>query len=87
MNFGLLGRVGLGSASFVVSCILPFYRLIMCVSSGPSRLSGLCIGGRPAEESESGRAGGRFGSPAAVVAEVLPVGYLSPPGKGKGKIS
>ena len=50
-------------------------------------LSVLCIEGRPTEESESRRAGGGLGSPAAVVAGVLPISYLPPPGKGKGKIS
>ena len=59
----------------------------MCVSSGPSHPRGLRIEGRPAEEPESGQTGSRLGSPAAVVAGVLPVGYLSPPGKSKGKIS
>ena len=46
--------LGWGSASFVVSCVLPFHRLIMRVSSGPSRPMGLRIEGRSAEESESG---------------------------------
>ena len=76
-----------GSASFVVSCVLPFHRLITCASSRPSCPVGLRIEGRLAKESESGRTGGGFGSPAIVVAGVLPVGYFSPPGKGKGKIS
>ena len=48
---------------------------------------GLRIEGKSAEETESGRVGGELGSSAVVVAEVLPVGYLPPPGKGKGKIS
>ena len=59
----------------------------MRASSRPSRFVGLCIEGRSAEESESGRAGGGLGSPATVVVVVLPVGYLPPLGKGKGKIS
>ena len=46
--------LGWGSASFVVSCVLPFYRLIMRVSSRPSHPGGLRIEGRPVEESESG---------------------------------
>ena len=79
--------LGWGSASFIVLCVLPFHRLIMRASSGPSCPVGLCIEGRPTEESESRRASGGFGSLAAVVAGVLPVGYLPPPGKGKGKIS
>ena len=68
--------LGLGSASFGVSFILLFHRLIMRASSRSSRPVGLRIKGRQAEESKSGRTGGGFGSPAAMVAEVLPVGYL-----------
>ena len=79
--------LGWGSASFIVSCVLLFHRLIMCASSGPSCPVGLRIEGRPAEESMSGQTRGGFGSSTAVVARVLPVGYLPPPGKGKGKIS
>ena len=59
----------------------------MHASSRSSHSVGLRIEGRPAEESESGRTGGGLGSLVAVVARVLPVGYLPPPGKGKEKIS
>ena len=59
----------------------------MCVSSRPSHPGGLRIEGRSAEEPESGQTGRGLGSPAAVVVGVLPVGYLPPPGKSKGKIS
>ena len=59
----------------------------MCASSRSSHFVDLSIEGRPAEESELGRTGGGLGSPTAVVARVLLVGYLPPPGKGKGKIS
>ena len=86
LNFGLFGRVRLGFRLFLVSCVLPFYRLIMRVSFGPSHLGGLRIKEKTTEESELGRAGGGFGSPAFVVVGVLPVGYLSPLGKGNGKI-
>ena len=79
--------LGWGSTSFVVSCVLPFHRLIMCASSGPSRPVGLRIEGRPIEESESRRTGDGFGIPTIVVVRVLPVCYLPPPGKGKVKIS
>ena len=48
---------------------------------------GLRIEGRPAEEPESGQTGGGFGGPTTVVVGVLLIGYLPPPGKGKGKIS
>ena len=59
----------------------------MHASSRSSHSVGLRIEGRPVEESESGRTSDGLGSPAVVVAGVLPVGYLPPPGKGKGKIS
>ena len=80
-------RVVWGSASFVVLFVLSFHRLILRASSGSSRFVGLRIEGRPAEESQSGRTSGGLGSPTAMVVGVLPVGYLLPPGKGKGKIS
>ena len=48
---------------------------------------GLRIEGRLAKESVSGRNGCELSGPVAAVAGVLPVGYLPPPGKGKGKIS
>ena len=48
---------------------------------------GLYIEGRPTDESELGKNGCGLDGPVVVVAEVLPVGYLPPPGKGKGKIS
>ena len=48
---------------------------------------GLRIKGRPVDESTLGKNGDGLGGPVAVVAGVLPVGYLPPPGKGKGKIS
>ena len=47
----------------------------------------LRIEGRPADESVSGQNGGGLGGLVVVVAGVLPVGYLPPPSKGKGKIS
>ena len=59
----------------------------MHASSGSSRSAGLRIEGRSAEEFESGRTRGGIGSPTALVTEVLPLGYLPLPGKGKGKIS
>ena len=59
----------------------------MRVSSGSSRSVGLRIKGRPAEESASGQTGGGLSGPTVVVIGVLPVGYLPPPSKGKGKIS
>ena len=77
----------MGFASFIVLFVLSFHRLIIHASSGSSRFVGLCIEGRPVEESELGRTGGGLDSPSAVIAGVLPVGYLPPLGKGKGKIS
>ena len=59
----------------------------MRASFGSSCFVSLRIEGRPTEESESGRTGGGLGSLVAVVAGVLPIGYLPPPGNGKGKIS
>ena len=59
----------------------------MRVSFRSSHSVGLHIEGRPAKEPESGQTGGGLSSPAAVIVGVLPVGYLPPPGKGKGKIS
>ena len=59
----------------------------MRASSGSSCSIGLHIEGRPAEDSESRLPGGGLGSPTVVVVEVLPVGYLPPPSKGKEKIS
>ena len=80
LNLRLLGRVRLGSILF--RCFVrSFRRLVMRASVG------LRIEGRPAEESVSGLNSGGLGGPVAVVAGVLPVGYLPPLGKGKGKIS
>ena len=59
----------------------------MCTSSRPNRSSGLRIGGRPAEESESRRTGGGSGSLTVVVDGAPPTGHPSPPRKGKRKIS
>ena len=53
----------------------------MCASSRFAHFVGLRIKGRSVDES-----GGELGSPNAVVAGVLPIGYLPPPGKGKRKI-
>ena len=79
--------LGWGSASFVVSFVLPFHHLIMCASSRSSYLMGLRIERRQAKKSESGRTGCGFCSLSAVVVGVLPVVYLLLPSKGKGKIS
>ena len=59
----------------------------MHASSRSSRSVGLRIKGRPTEEPKSGQTGGGLGSPTAVVDRIFPVGYLPPPGEGKGKIS
>ena len=73
--------LGWGPASFVALFVHPFRHLVMRASVG------LQIEGRSAEESVSGRNGGGLGGLVAAVVRVLPVGYLPPPGKGKGKIS
>ena len=73
--------LGWGPASFVALFVLPFRRLVMCASVG------LRIEGRPAEVSMSRRNGDGLDGLIVAVAGVLPVGYLPPPSKGKGKIS
>ena len=59
----------------------------MRTSSGPSRSSGMRIGGRPFEESKSRRTSRGSGSLAIVVNGAPPAGHPSQPSKGKGKIS
>ena len=66
---------------------LPYTCPIMRTSSGPNRSSGLRIGGKPAEESESRRTDGGSGSLAVVVDSAPSTDHPSPFGKGKGKIS
>ena len=78
--------LGWGPASFVALFVLSLRRLVMGASSRSSHSVGLRIEGRSAEESMSGQTSGELGGPAAMVAGVLPIGYLPPPGKGKGKI-
>ena len=73
--------LGWGPASSIALFVLSFSRLVM------RAYVGLQIEGRPTEESVSGPNGGGLGGPVAVVTKVLPVGYLPPPCKGKGKIS
>ena len=59
----------------------------MRTSSGPSRPSGLRIGGSSTEGSDLGQIGGGSGCPAIVVNRVPSTGPPSPHGKGKGKVS
>ena len=66
---------------------LPYTCPIMRTSSRPNRSSGLRIGGRPTEESESGRTDGGSGSLVVVVNKAPPMDHPSPSSKGKGKIS
>ena len=79
--------LGWGPTSLVVLFVLSVRRLIMGASSRSSCSVGLHTEGWPAEDSESGRPGGRLCSLAAMVVGVLPVGYLPSPGEGKEKIS
>ena len=79
--------LGWGLASFFVLFILSLSSLILHASSRSSYSVGLRIKGKPTEEPESGLTGGGLCSLIPVVSGVLLVGYLSPPGKGKGKIS
>ena len=73
--------LGWGPASFIALFVLSLRCLVMRASVG------LHIEGRLAEEPMTGQTGGGLDGPAAVVSRVLPVGYLPPPNKGKGKIS
>ena len=66
---------------------LPYTCLVMRTSYGPNHSSGLRIGGRPAEESESRQTGSGSGSLAVMVDKAPPVDHPSPSGIGKGKIS
>ena len=59
----------------------------MRTSFGPSRPSGLRIGGRSTKGSDLGQTGGGSGRPTIVVDRVPLVGPSSPHGKGKGKVS
>ena len=59
----------------------------MRTSSGPSRPSGLRIGGSSAEGSNLGQIGGGFGRPTIVVDRVPLASPPSPYGKGKGKVN
>ena len=79
--------LGWGLASFIVLFVLSLSFLVIRFSFGFYRSVGLRIEGRPTKEPELEQTGGGLSRPAAVVAEVLPVGYLPPPSKGKGKIS
>ena len=79
--------LGWGPVSFVVLFVLSLCRLVMRASSSCSRSVGRRIEGRPVEELESRQTGSGLDSPATMVVGVLLVGYLPPPGKGKGKIS
>ena len=65
----------------------PFTCPIMRTSSGHNRSSGLRIGGRSVEESESRRTGDGSDSLAVVVYRSPSADHPSPSGKGKGKIS
>ena len=66
---------------------LPYTCLIMHTSSRPNRSSGLCIRGRPAEESELRLTDGGSGSLVAMVDRAPQTDHPSSFGKGKGKIS
>ena len=79
--------MGWGPASLIIVFVLYLRRLIMHASSGCSHSVGLRIEGRQVKDSKSARPGGGLGSPAAVVARVLLMGYLPLPGKGKENIS
>ena len=75
--------------------ILPLYHLlhlpytcpIMRTSSGPTRSSGLCIGGSSVKEPDLGQTGEGFDRSTIVVDRVPLVGPPSLSGKGKSKVS
>ena len=73
--------LGYGPTFLIVSFFLFLRRLVMRASVG------LRVEGRLVDKSVSGQNGDELGGPIAVVVEVLPVGYLPLPGKGKGKIN
>ena len=83
LPFLVLDSAGPWWSLFVSSYTHP----IMRTSYGPNHYSGLCIGGRPGEESESRRTSGGSSSLVDVVDGAPPMGHPSPPSKGKGKIS
>ena len=59
----------------------------MRTSYGPSRRSGLRIGGKSTKGLDLGQIGGGYGCPAIVVDQVPLASPPSPPSKGKGKVS
>ena len=65
----------------------PYTYPIMHTSFRPNHSSGLRLGGRPAEESESRQTGGGSSSLVVVVDRAPPADHPSPSGKGKGKVS
>ena len=85
-NFRVIRACLVGIPPLYHSFDLPYTCPIMRTSSGPNCSSGLRIGGRPAEESESRQTGSGFDSLAAVVNRA-PADHPSSSGKGKGKIS
>ena len=66
---------------------LPYTCPIMSTSFRPNHSFGMRLGGRPAEEFELRRTGGRSGSLATVVDRAPPTDHSFPSGKGKGKVS
>ena len=72
---------------FYHSSLFPHTCSIMCTSSGPSRPSGLRIGGSSTEGSDLRQIGGGSGRPAIVVNQVPLASPTSLYGKGKGKVS
>ena len=86
-DFRVIRACLVGIPPLFYSFNLPYTCLIMCTSSGPSRSSGLRIGGSSAEEPDLGQIGERSGCPAIVVDRVPLVRPPSLPGKGKSKVS
>ena len=86
-DFRVIRACWAGISPLYHSFDLPNTCPIMRTSFGPNRSSGLRIGGRPAEESESRQTSGGSDSLVAVVDKAPPADHPSPSGKGKGNIS
>ena len=86
MNLGLLGHVWLRFRLFINRSNSLILSESCVLSLEPNHSSCLCIGGRPAEESESRQTGGGSDSLATMVDRAPPADHPSPSGKGKGKI-
>ena len=86
-NFRVIRACLAGILPLYHSFDLPYTCPIMRTYSGPNRSSGLCIEGRPTEESESRQTNSGSDSLAIMVDRAPLTDHPSLSGKGKGKIS